>query len=217
MTAALDNTPTASFRQFSKFADREAKFGSSLLSDDDHSRYVPYSALKEYWTPQRIADVLRERELYFIIDTIQSRYLRTFSLLVYTNQVANLSEFTKYNLNDDKFPLKHLPWQWPKNFGGLFDSIKNDQWMFFPLLLNPQDLDDVDVDNSQLLPVEQYHAICQGAAANVYSISIDQSCNLVAVRICSRDIRSKSRPRVSHLAYIPAYMSRYIANFLPQS
>lgn len=186
---------TAAFRNFSNFAHREAKFGSDLLSENDDSMYIPYCALKEYWTREKIAKVLTEWKLYFIVDTIRSRYLRTFSLLVYTNQVANLSEFTKYNLNDDKFPLEHLPWQWPKNFGSLFDSIKNEQWMFFPLLFDPQDLDDVDVNNSQLLPVEKYDAIsgAQGAAATVYTISIEQSCNFLAVRFHLRGLHSESR------------------------
>lgn len=173
--------------QFCDFIKDEAQFGCDLLAESDSSiRYVPYCVLKRYWTPRKVNDVLREHGLSFTFKTILTRYLRTFSLLVYTGQVAHLSHFTDHNLSDIKLPLSSYPCEWPAKarlFVSLFDNISQDQWMFFPLVFNPHELEDMHLDDSVVIPIlpGRRNRIANGDAAAVHIVTVHDGCNLPAV------------------------------------
>lgn len=175
---------------FCDFIAGEARPSSDPHVEDEHApKYVPYCVLRKYWESdscEKIKEVFREQKLYFTIDTIRSRYLRTFSLLVYTGQIQHLAQFTAHNLSDAKLPLSDCPVEWPTKtplFGSLWDSISREQWMFFPLAVDTHQLEDVHLDGRVVVPISRREGIISGNAASVEIVTIHDRCNFSTVRL----------------------------------
>ena len=150
------------FRKFSEFVGdtKLGHIGRDIASNPKN--YVPLSSLREYWTPSRVSRVLHAfsgDRLDIDVATIRTRYLRTFSTLVYTgpDAVRNLQPlFISLNLTDNSLPWPSRPsaWRNEKFFCDFFKAIRAHQWQFFPLNFRSDQLQDRFVDDECILPID---------------------------------------------------------------
>ncbi len=168
-------------KHFSKFVDQTEKNHIGQDIAENTSRYVPRSALEEYWTILRIANVLRASRPTIAADVyaIQQRYLQIFSILVHIHRVHYLDEFTSQSLDDPKLPLKQLPIEWPDDFlhKELFETFAPHQWAFCPLEFESHQLDNRDLPSNLILPIDRFEMISQGDVAMVQKFIINDACN----------------------------------------
>ncbi|KAI1386685.1 uncharacterized protein F4822DRAFT_323975 [Hypoxylon trugodes] len=199
------------FADFSRFVDEQRGKYIEDFSENNLS-FVPLPVLRKYWTRAQISKVLNASQppLSFNIDSIRESYLRTFSTLVYCERVENLESFTQYNLNDDKLPLERRPEQWPRAayYDSLFSRIFEDQWLFFPLIFSPANLEDRCLDEHQVLPIEKldrisHDRITNGDAAIIRKMTIYDSCN----HLVRRDARDQ--PITNTFVLKTYYRSRF--------
>ncbi|KAL7627710.1 hypothetical protein AAE478_001904 [Parahypoxylon ruwenzoriense] len=171
------------FAHFSNFVhEQERRYvGKDMI--DNSKPYIPHQALRAYWTKPRISQVQNAYNppLAFNIDSIRDHYIRIFSTLVYCREVGRLEEFTKHSLHDDRLPLKGYPREWFRDphSDSVFSKIFEHQWLFFPLIFTPTQLEDHHLDDKQVLPIIELSHITSGDAAIVQKITIDGSCNFL--------------------------------------
>ncbi|KAH9908450.1 hypothetical protein F4778DRAFT_768378 [Xylariomycetidae sp. FL2044] len=171
---------------FLQFADRikeeKAKFKGRDISENEKP-YIPRSVLESYWTPKNIAGVLQafSPPLSFDVGIIRKRYLQTFSTLVYAQpeDVRFFEEFLKHSLDDKRLPLSHQPLEWPDDplHRGLFSRFFPEQWMFFPLGFDSDQLSNRKLANEYVLPIHKPETIRQGDAALVRKITVNDEYN----------------------------------------
>ncbi|KAI1208377.1 uncharacterized protein F4807DRAFT_149828 [Annulohypoxylon truncatum] len=170
------------FADFSDFVAQKAKQHVEEFSENNKS-FIPFPILRDYWKIGKIASVLNASNppLPFCVDTIRDGYIRVFSMLVYCGQVSNLEHFTKHNLHDNVLPLKKRPDEWKGSFyDNLYGSVSRNQWMFFPLIFTPTNLEDCHLNPNQVLPIVKleritHERITQGDAAIIQKMTLDDS------------------------------------------
>ncbi|KAI0010020.1 hypothetical protein F4779DRAFT_627455 [Xylariaceae sp. FL0662B] len=173
------------FADFCKFVDVQTRKYVGLDISENNRPFVPLHVLRNYWTKKRISKIqeaFRSQHLTFNIDSIRDCYVRTFSMLVYSNTVAHLEDFTRYNLNDDRLPLKKQPGDWFRcpYYDKLFATVSKNQWLFFPLVFTSTQLEDHHLHDDQVLPIEQLEQlpdIHYREATNIQKMTIHDSCN----------------------------------------
>ncbi|KAI1102225.1 hypothetical protein F4804DRAFT_343428 [Jackrogersella minutella] len=174
------------FAEFSKFVVETERQHVEEFSENNRT-FIPLPILRRYWTKGRIKTILNafHPPLSFHIDVIQDGYIRTFSMLVHCDRVADLEYFTKYDLNDNRLPLKRRPDEWDGDFfGQLFNIVYKYQWRFFPLIFRHTHLEDRYLDSNQILPIIEleritHDRITQGDAAIIQKMTIHDSCNFL--------------------------------------
>ena len=136
---ALPSSDSGYFSQFKTEIHNGLRTGTDC--EGNSKKYVPYWVLVDYWTPQNIADILRqhlgERAEYIFRKDVQEKYLRGLSILAFasTSRKAYIDELpllVNAKVDDDRLasaePEKYLsPDAW-----GVF---KNLRWKFCPISL----------------------------------------------------------------------------------
>jgi hypothetical protein len=181
-------TPFSKFSQF--VAETKAKhIGRDIVGNK--KPYIPLSALREYWSKNRISRVLHSfsPHLNFDVGIIRRQYLRIFSTLVYTgpDTVENLEYlFISRNLLDEKLPWRSRPSEWPDElfFRNFFEQIAENQWQFFPLPFHLDQLHDHHIHNERILPIDWGTQIAHGTAASIYAFDIHPEFNHLAPKVC---------------------------------
>ncbi|SCO09502.1 uncharacterized protein FFB20_13313 [Fusarium fujikuroi] len=107
--------------------------------------YIPFSALKRYFTKGRIDTIMKSIEIYpaDMTKDIQSSYLRIFSLLVYLGYPDSITWFTSNGLQDSDLPLTGSP---PPQNPSWYTAFLKEQWTFCPIIIS------ADGDFTQTLP-----------------------------------------------------------------
>lgn len=150
------------------------------ISDNEYG-YVPRSALLSYWTKAKINEVMRayEPRLSFKVTTIKQSYIQAFSALVYANAAQNYKSFTGYSLTDSRLPLSQFPAEWPnsKSFQELWKTFNQVQWIFFPLSLDSDQLENRLLSSQMILPIDKAELVNHGDAASVQRIVTNHTCN----------------------------------------
>ncbi|KLP16177.1 uncharacterized protein LW94_10633 [Fusarium fujikuroi] len=117
--------------------------------------YVPLLALKKYWTEERIRQVVNSPIIPTTesVESITKRYLRIFSILVYSGFCDKFLWFFRNNttnVDDDDLPLDNSTFEntseWPSSF-------LDHQWMFCPFQPTDGDFHQKALDLRVILPV----------------------------------------------------------------
>ena len=174
--------------QFTQHIDERKKLYTGLDFSDKLTHFIPEAELKNYWTTANIDAVLRAQNppVAASIDVIRKQFLRTFSTLVYANRVQFYHEFTAHGLNDEHLPLDSFPAHWADGpiYQDLYRDFAKHQWLFFPLRLAPDQVNDRTLDDGFVLPITSKIKIKKGDASTVYKIQVDNSCNHLVPQVC---------------------------------
>ena len=189
----IDPTPIS---DFSNWVNETKQLYTGKDVAENSPNYIPPNVLQEYWNRRRVYRVMqapRNHSLSFDIDTIRREYIRTFSTLVISGRIESLGSFTGWHLDDARLPLEAPPEEWPKDpfHQRLFADICEHQWVFFPFVFAPDQLQDRRLDNRRVLPIESIEDIVHGDAAVIRKITIHDSCNNLVPKV---SLQSKSRP-----------------------
>lgn len=125
---------------------------------------------------------------------IKDRYLRIFSTLVLIGKLPYLPAFQRLGLVDEKFPDTILPGPWEQlpSYKSMFDDFKNHQWIFFPVILDRDSLDDTWLPPERILPVHVQAKIREqlySDRAAITKVQFHPSCNSL-VKVSWRKNRS---------------------------
>lgn len=168
-------------RQFGKeLGNLKKKYIGQNGVDGEIPNYIPLSELEKFWTRPKIVQVLRAspRPRMQSHETITKHFLRVFSLLVYIGCVNFLDSFVEGELRDKKFPIEKIPPSWGESppFHTLFNHVKESQWIFFPLTLDPHGLYNQTLSPRQILPIYEEKVIRKGDSATVCKIRTSEEC-----------------------------------------
>ncbi|KAK3290430.1 uncharacterized protein B0H64DRAFT_427698 [Chaetomium fimeti] len=151
---------------FSRFAEFVAETKPKHTGCDiagNLRQYVPYTELQTYWT-----------------------YLRIFSTLVYTHHdTLHLLPrlFISRTLSDERLPLRCRPSEWPDEtfHRDFFSRVVENQWQFFPLYFDHDQLHDRLIEDKRILPIKFGEQIAHGSAATIYPFDIHPEYNRIGL------------------------------------
>ncbi|KAI0141645.1 hypothetical protein GGR57DRAFT_509117 [Xylariaceae sp. FL1272] len=118
--------------------------------------FIPLPSIRLYWTQQRIYEILQSFDPPLIVDikTVQTAYIRVFSILVYVSKVRRLlRSVLESNMDDSHWPLDYdsLPsLRWLKTHD--VKQVLNSQWLFCPLFLTRTKLNGPTINEKRILP-----------------------------------------------------------------
>ncbi|KAF7544091.1 hypothetical protein G7Z17_g10225 [Cylindrodendrum hubeiense] len=148
--------------------------------EGERPNYIPLSELERFWTPSRLSTIMGAYPNPPVQDpaTITKRFLRVFSLLIYTGNVSFLEDFVEAKLEDNKFPIDKAPSSWPdtRPYHKLFNQVNESQWMFFPLTIEPNGLYNQTLSARQILPIDEKEEIKTGVSVSVCKIRTRKEC-----------------------------------------
>lgn len=175
------STPTDDFVAFVRSRANEYR-GRDGFGKEQH--YVPLSELSTYWTIPKIREACESYSEAFPTRhrLIKDRYLRVFSTLVLIGKLPYLPAFQRLELWDQKFPDTTLPGQWEQSpsHRSMFDDFKSHQWIFFPVILDRDSLDDTWLPPERILPVRVQGTIraqLYSDRAAITKVQFHPSCN----------------------------------------
>lgn len=183
---------------FSEYIDDKKKNYIGRNGKNEQKPYVPFCVLEDYWTESKIHDALKAARLFnFFPSSIRRRFLRVFSILVYTNNLNYFEYFSDRRLDDNHFPLNEPPNSGP-TLGQLFGSINKWQWMFCPLIFDSELRDGPVLTCDHIIPVTGEEAISEGIEARVCSVVVDGSCYKLPSKVCllATIITANNQPNV---------------------
>lgn len=109
--------------------------GTDSVSLDMERPFIPFTALEEYWSRERMIEALGKPDVDLRdLKAIRQSYLRVFSILVLINKAESIYAFIQDSQLDDR----HLPFKrvqplpgWPGDAVD-FDRFYGVQWQFCP-------------------------------------------------------------------------------------
>ncbi|KAH9234893.1 hypothetical protein K456DRAFT_1583650 [Colletotrichum gloeosporioides 23] len=146
-------------------------------SYNDRVPFVPRIVLDEFWTMERIENVLRSptERIQAISHTIKSRYVAVFSILVFMSQPEHIPIFIQGGIEDSKLPLDTTPYAYSETSESLhvFDEFQKEQWKFCPLEFDAGDkLSNRHISPYHIVPVLEKTRINSRGAADEDDVSI---------------------------------------------
>lgn len=149
-----NSAPTDLFAEFVRHKRREYKGRNGYGMEQG---YVPHNELFRYWTIARIQDACQSYSEGIATrhDLIRNRFLRVFSTLVYIGKLSYIPAFQQHGLCDQRFPDTTLPGSWIQlpSYGSMFNDFKAYQWIFFPVILNRDMLENTSLPPERILPL----------------------------------------------------------------
>ena len=144
--------------------------------------FVPYADLEEYWGNSRINTVLAscQPRLPYSAESIRSRCLRIFSLLVYADLVPLFDVFMTRDIRDhvlaEDIPPEHMHSALsPGIYKKVRKAIRQYQWLFYPIAINPHDLSDLQLSDRRVLPFTLGTRLSQNDSATIRKIEVLES------------------------------------------
>ncbi|KAF4902206.1 hypothetical protein CGCFRS4_v002371 [Colletotrichum fructicola] len=123
------------FRQYvSDYIERNGCYGRNGYNE--RAPFIPRVALNEFWSTERIENVLRSppERIKASSNTIKSRYIVVFSILVFTSQPQHILAFLQAAIEDTQLPLATTPYVFSETSESrIFDDFHKHQWKFCPL------------------------------------------------------------------------------------
>ncbi|CAI0643610.1 unnamed protein product [Colletotrichum noveboracense] len=169
-------------------------------SYNDRVPFVPRIVLDEFWTMERIENVLRSptERIQAISHTIKSRYVAVFSILVFMSQPEHIPIFIQGGIEDSKLPLDTTPYAYSETSESLhvFDEFQKEQWKFCPLEFDAGDkLSNRHISPYHIVPVlEKTRINSRGAAdeddVSIYKVKLHPRCfhqTVVVFKVFSGD------------------------------
>lgn len=179
-----NSTPTDAFAEFvqRKRQEYEGRDGYGRVQG-----YVPHNELLKYWTPARIRDACESYSEGITTrhDLIRKHYLRVFSTLVYIGKLSYIPAFQQYVLEDGRFPDTTPPGPLAQapSYKSMFDDFKDHQWIFFPVVLDRDKLDNTWLPSERILPIcmeETIRSQLHSERASITKVQFHPSCNKLA-------------------------------------
>ncbi|KAK2616533.1 hypothetical protein QQS21_000576 [Conoideocrella luteorostrata] len=124
--------------------------------------YVSYVDLEQYWDDRNVRDVLKslDKPVTYLVKTVQERYLRNFSLLVYSDKVEFLQAFVEQRITDDHLARRDLPKMLDApTYRALRTDVLEHQWLFHPLIINWAQLSGVCLPDQIIVPIHSQTVI----------------------------------------------------------
>lgn len=122
--------------------------------------YIPVSKLQDYWTRDRVLEVVHATDCQILEINIRNHYLQTISILAWISKsgqpyIHYLKLFNQHKIGDDSLPLQGRPEFLPSSndaddFWAVFHEL---QWTFCPVALGPSKLHDRRIYHKQILPL----------------------------------------------------------------
>lgn len=196
-----NSTPTDAFVDFVRRKKAEYKGRDGRGKEQN---YVPHTELYTYWTDARIREACQSYSEGITTrhNLIRSRFLRVFSTLVYIGKLSYIPAFQQNGLCDQRFPDTTLPGSWIHSpcHGSMFDDFKEHQWIFFPVILNRDSLENTSLPPERILPLSIEETIRSQShidRAAITKVRFHPSCNeLVNVSWRTKTINGNSFGRV---------------------
>ncbi|KAK2729442.1 protein kinase domain-containing protein [Colletotrichum kahawae] len=166
---------------------------------NDSVSFMPRTALNEFWNTERIENVLRSppERIQAISQTIRSRYVVVFSILVFMSQPEHIPIFIQEAIEDSQLPLAGTPYVFSETpESGIFDEFLKHQWKFCPLELdNGYKLSKRRVSPYHVVPILDKTRINSRVAADdddvtIYKVTLHPSCfhqTVVVFKVFSGD------------------------------
>ena len=149
-----NSIPTDDFAAFVRSKENDYK-GRDGRGKEQH--YVPHSELLAYWTIAKIRDACESYPARIPTrpSLIRDRYLRVFSTLVFIGKLSYLPAFQRNGFRDEKFPDTTIPepWEQSPSHKSMFVDFTRHQWIFFPVILDRDSLDDTWLPPERILPI----------------------------------------------------------------
>ncbi|KAL8696543.1 MAG: hypothetical protein Q9224_002741 [Gallowayella concinna] len=146
------------------------------------SHYIPYHALLEYCTAERIKMLLEElfdkpTDLPPDTDRVRTYYLRPFAILLSIGCGRMISRFVDHRgLQDTSLPFTSESDDFPKSpTRDLFADFHKQQWHFCALELEYKM--SYELSNDYILPITSMEKIGDGGSAILYRITVDEAYN----------------------------------------
>ncbi|KAF4869297.1 hypothetical protein CGCSCA1_v011541 [Colletotrichum siamense] len=187
------------FKQYvSQYIESNGCYGRNGYND--RVAFMPRIALKEFWTMERIENVLRSPtdRIQATSHTIQSHYVVVFSILVFMSQPEHIPIFIQGGTEDSKLPLDTTPYAYSETSESLhvFDEFQKEQWKFCPLEFDTGDkLSNRHLSPYHVVPVlEKEEIVSRGAAdedeVSIYKVKLHPQCfhqTVVVFKVFSGD------------------------------
>ncbi|KAI8307700.1 putative serine/threonine-protein kinase [Colletotrichum sp. SAR11_59] len=167
---------------------------------NDRVPFMPRIVLDEFWTMERIENVLRSptERIQAISHTIKARYVAVFSILVFMSQPEHIPIFIQGGIEDAKLPLDTTPYAYSETSESLhiFDEFQKEQWKFCPLEFDAGDkLSNRHISPYHIVPVlEKTRINSRGAAdeddVSIYKVKLHPRCfhqTVVVFKVFSGD------------------------------
>lgn len=149
-----NSAPTDAFVEFVQKKKHKYK-GRNGHGEEQH--YLPRSELFAYWDISRIRSACESysEDITIRPSLVREHYLCIFSTLVYIGQLSFLPAFKRFDLTDERFPDNTPPGVWENSpfYIPMFNIFQRNQWMFFPLKLDRDRLDDTSLPPERILPL----------------------------------------------------------------
>lgn len=184
----IDMEPTNTFAEFLREKEKRYR-GRNGYGEEQF--YIPLRDLKEYWTLRRIRTACDSYSpnIYIRPELIQCHYLRVFSILVHIGMLSYMSTFHDHGMSDNRFPvngsLSMVLGPLPPSLEAMDSYFQKYQWMFYPVVLDQDELDHTTLSPKRILPLCSEEEIgrrmaAREEAATISKVNFDPSCN----RLC---------------------------------
>jgi hypothetical protein len=186
-TTATLTTHNGPVFEFARAVEHMSRIG--VDGSGEPQAYASPGALLDYWTQRRVGETTKANDVYIPRDVIRRSYIRVFSILVYSNRVSVLEQFTNHGLDDNLLPLVDFPSAWPNApaYQELFAVFTVHQWRFCPLVFDGARLTNLHLHHKQILPIQKKPIVGTGGreASLVSKMELDQSCDMLQGRVRS--------------------------------
>ncbi|KAK0651080.1 hypothetical protein B0T16DRAFT_403139 [Cercophora newfieldiana] len=139
-TAAAQSTADEFREHIQRYIEDRHCYGRRVLDDDSSAEFVPLVALTEFWTTERIHNVLWSAQPRIPNDAshLLEKYIIVLSILVYMKEPGRIDTITNLGIDDANLPITdnlihgtHDPDAAP-----FLVSFAKNQWRFCPLTLD---------------------------------------------------------------------------------
>ncbi|KAK2598085.1 hypothetical protein QQS21_005796 [Conoideocrella luteorostrata] len=189
------------FREFTAFVHRKQCQGTDGF--DRTKPYILHGDLATYWARVEIREVFNSivPPISCSIENILSRYLRSFSLLVYLNMVQHLPIFVQLEITDDYLGWHPLLAEFDcLLYEELQRKVQEYKWRFFPLIIQPAGpgrLSNTKLSDHVILPINSAEVLKRSDSSIVKKVTVQLS--------------HDPNREVTYIikTYMPGYISRY--------
>jgi len=149
--------------------------------------FIPRQELADYWRKQsKINEVCKAYNppLAINFETIQHHYLIVFSILVYADRAEFINVFIINGLSDATLPFKGVPATLDGPvYTELFALVMKHQWLFCPLVIDPSQLANSELEIKHILPFHELKRLSfdedQSIVSDIYTFQIQDRCNKI--------------------------------------
>lgn len=180
VAGVIDPTSTT---DFARYVNKTKVLFKGRDGYNREQHFIPYSDLDRYWgksAARRIREVCKSYAYPIVAppEAIRHAFLRVFSTLVYAGLLPFLPDFLENGLTDEHFPTTNVPAEWADFplHRDMFDKFKTYQWIFFPVILDSNQLINRHIPRDRILPIFDRKVIRDSDATLIAKVEFHQAC-----------------------------------------